>query len=623
MGPVSRYLLAALALICTSATPAFANVADAFNWQSEWGAIDLNSASDPAIPSSQHGVKSDIENAVALCRSTRSNGQIVPLDGDYSKIRTFNVDFDRDGRTDVVLDASNYFNGVAQTNTCPMRLCTDDGCILDIYRNTANTQILTQAPLGSMPCPVSARDNRECLSYCSATVEQCPGLFVHQRLVEWEGRAFSWQFISAGDYNREISSRTMSQSARILYRQPLNSNPIARMVRADAFCTNEERDVNGDGRVSAGENCVKYLQFVSENGGYFVDLYAPTRSIPGDENMTLWIKSPLHGNSAPMFFNRDAGIRNSAAHFRGTQMGDGYGIKLEQNTAVSMQLPNYNDSSGGGGFSFVEFFNRSNKDIFVPSNTDPEYSSFLRAVNADKVPNVTARPGTYQFTRWVGETSCANVNPACDQVITIAADRYCQRSTSAYADCSECSRIDDPQTIRGWPRNTCFFTTQCSGPPCPPPTSGDGGGGGGDCLTADVKIKMADGTEKHIAMIKPGDMVLAFSNKDLKAPLKPAKVKTTTITGEMATFELNDLKITAAHKVVLEDGKLMPARSVKIGDKILKEDGTVITVTKITETKTPQSVFNMDVEDADGYIAGGLRVEDFPAPEVINNSLEQ
>ena len=132
------------------------------------------------------------------------------------------------------------------------------------------------------------------------------------------------------------------------------------------------------------------------------------------------------------------------------------------------------------------------------------------------------------------------------------------------------------------------------------------------CLAPDTKILMADGTEKAVFTVKVGDVVKAFDAKHTKGDLITAKVKTLMTTENQKTIALNDLKITALHKVVLESGRAVAAKDIKIGDKVLQADGKVITITKIEKDSTPITVYNLGLDGADGYIAGGLRVLEYP-----------
>ena len=559
---------------------------------------------------------------------------------------------------DLFVDPSVYFAG-PQKPTCPVHICREDGCNTPIYLNVSDTQVLEGQAGASNACPASAAENTDCRKECAAAIQQCPGLFTFTRQVKWSGRLFAWGFMTAADYRAAREAHKNARpDKRSIYRDPMNGNPVLKLVRDKSFCNYEEMDVNGDGTVASSELCFKYLQFTDNKemcsgnvDGCFVDLYMPTVNVTGGENDSLYIDSSLDGSHQALdFFNRQVAV---AA--RGQTMGEGVGFRLDPNHAIAAQLPDYSSTGtadncrvvdyevevcgdgalgrvtvgggqsschtetrqkrvceGGDGpkeFMCRDYHNLSNKAVFIPAETDVEYQSFVDTANRGQLHDISVRDCERRFTRWVGLTSCASVNSACDQVITIAAERKCQRSTSAWASCGECEYSADNEPLAGWPRNSCYFTRECRGEPCPPDS-----GGHAFCVAGDTKVLMADGTEKQIIDVKIGDMVKAFDTKDPLKPLKNAKVKAQMITGEQQVIALNDLQITAIHKVVLEGGKVLEAKDVKVGDKVVKADGGIMGVTKITQNLKPITVYNLDIEGADGYVAGGLRVMDYPAP---------
>jgi hypothetical protein len=596
------FVLLLLAVSLLGTTPASAQeLSTLIDWQQKWGGLDLNGDDDPIIPASRHNAKSDIKNSVIAC----------PHASDLSKLKAYEIDLDSDGKKDIFVDPSPYFGGYPQGG-CPVHICDEKGCNTPIYHNDGDTQILEEKPAhhqGQPPvasCPATAALNDDCLAYCSATVQQCPALFNHVRTVKFSGRIFGWSFVSPNTFM--AFRETQKVGGQYLYRSALNGNPVFRAQRDDDYCTVTEMDVNHDGTIAANEKCIKYLQWTTDASmctgnvdACFIDLFSPPPlDTSAGSNDPLYIDSALDGaGKAINFFNRN-GVAQSA---RGATMGEGVGFKLSASHGISAQLPTFTGSSGGAAFMCNEYINRSNKDVFIPALTDKEYASFIDAAARGQIPDVTVRACERRFTQWLGTTSCSQVAPACNEVITIAAHRDCIRSTSALGACSECAQLADTAPLGGR-SNTCDYSQQCDGGACPEVHN--------FCLAADTKILMADGTEKDILAVKVGDLVKAFDSKDATKALIDAKVKSVLVTADKGTIALNDLKITDVHKVILEGGKRVEAKDVKIGDKIIDKDGKVIVVEKITKNLTPITVYNLDVEGADGYIAGGLRVMDYP-----------
>ena len=621
------------------------------DWVTKWGTIDLASDNDPVIPAARHGIKRDIKAAISGCKPS-------PQDPNFSKLKGYEVDFDSDGLTDAVLDPLGYFGGEAQLSTCPVQICREDGCNTPIYRNEGDTQIIEgHAPTGN-PCPATAEANTDCRKECSATEKQCPALFNHVRNVAWSGYIFSSKFMTSDEYMvmREGNKNTMPDK-RFIYREAINKNPVFRSVRDRSYCNLEEMDTNHDGVVSSNEGCIKFMQHTTSKAmcsgadGCFVDMYYPTVIVNATDDSARYIDDVLVSGVARNFFNPDYALAGrGATNIDGVDI-KGMGFKLRSGHGLASQVPNFDINAGlpeeckdvqydvevcdegfgrktvGGqgeptchtehkikkvctkpetNIQFVckEYFNRSAKDIFIPAESDAEYQSFISAATKGTIPDVSVRECERKFTPWVGTTSCAGVQVACNEVKKIAAERRCIRSTSSNGACGECAG-KDTQVIDGF-KDSCTFIAECPGEECPVAHN--------FCVSADTKVLMTDGSEKAIADVKVGDMVKAFDSKHPSNPLKDVKVTAVMITGEKEVISLNDLKITSVHKVILEGGKVVEAKSVKIGDKVIKADGKVETIKEITENKTPVTVYNMDVEGMDGYIAGGLRVLDYPVP---------
>jgi hypothetical protein len=356
--------------------------------------------------------------------------------------------------------------------------------------------------------------------------------------------------------------------------------------------------------------------------------------------------------------------------------GNGTGIDFTFGTSIAVQLNNQPvqwSISGQPPLSLncIEFTNAPNaskegKDIFIPTNTLREFQSFADAINAGQtwqeepagsgtfVPvggglhglNIYGQPCQTRFElysaanqgkanpngtqTWFGTTSCSQIPaPSCNQVTTISAQRYCQRVTGLLGNCSDCSSVTDPDpmldpgaggvissykiTKAANGTDVCYFQAYChSTSSCP----GLATGGHVFCLSPDTKIMMADGSEKTIDSVKAGDVVMSFDAKHARGILKTAKVKATTTTENQKLVQINDLKITPLHKVVLSNGRAVMAKDVKVGDKILKGSGLLMTVKTVKTDLDPITVYNLSLEgDADGYVADGLRVLQYPLPD--------
>jgi len=256
------------------------------------------------------------------------------------------------------------------------------------------------------------------------------------------------------------------------------------------------------------------------------------------------------------------------------------------------------------------------------------------------------------FSTWVGSMTCDSLaqRPACDQTRMISAQRRCQLENGANGQDLDCANANDPDglaastNLASWgfgdtqaggaiqdnpleqpitqfkadgktPGNVgMYMDTACfalSSAECP---SANVPAGHVFCLSPEIKITMGDGTEKAIKEIKAGEEVMAFNAKQSRSSaMGKATVKATAITKNQAVVQINDLKITPLHKVVLATGRAVLAKDVKVGDKLLMGNGQVMVVSTVKAQKKKITVYNLVLDQkSDGYIAGGVRVMSYP-----------
>lgn len=180
------------------------------------------------------------------------------------------------------------------------------------------------------------------------------------------------------------------------------------------------------------------------------------------------------------------------------------------------------------------------------------------------------------------------------------------------------SIINSPAiSYNGVKNDGCLFRAQCfakSGDACP---GAQTSGGHIFCFGPETKIMMADHQEKRIDQVVPGDRVVSFVGKSSKSnEFTAALVKATAITEKQKVLKINDLRVTPRHKIILSTGRAIRAEQLKIGDKMLRMDGSTEEVQSIQEAPEPIRVYNLVLEkEADGYIANGLRVLSYPIPK--------
>ncbi len=578
------FLLLALCITLNAGSAKASGLATQFDWQAAWGTI----LPDTKIPSVNFNVKNDISRAVELC-GTQSN---------YSLIPAYIVDVNGDGLADYLDGAYPFFaSGVAAG--CPIALCTaDQGCNISIYLHESVTQVLT-ASEGDTTCPAAPKDNTSCLSNCPATTDQCPALFKYNAPLVWDAPVISWSFIPVCTYNTMRSS-SLTAEGKTKYRLPFAGNNVLRTVRSSSLCTLEEQDTNNDGVIAASESCVKYYQFAY---GRFIDMYAPMASdLPA---------TPENDNRYTMVeYSRDAAMIDSddQKNWRSADNNTGINdVKLVGDGGFfSFQIKDYtgkgdlkNDKSGKENVDLMchEYANTSSNTYFVPTRTDLEVESFDKAAQSGRLEGVTVKDCRRRFTSWVGQTTCPAV--ACGQTITIAAERRCQRSSSAYGACSECDGAADPAPIYNSPDNKCFFSQVCAGPPC---------GNGGDCLPATAMILMADGSQKEMDKMRPGEKILGFKKDEPLGTLHPTTITEVHATDRSPLIQINDMKISQNHQIMNDNGHAISASLIRKGDHLIGLSGQPILVESVAPVEDDHAVYNFVLDGADGFIVDGLRV---------------
>ena len=138
--------------------------------------------------------------------------------------------------------------------------------------------------------------------------------------------------------------------------------------------------------------------------------------------------------------------------------------------------------------------------------------------------------------------------------------------------------------------------------------SGGGGGGGGNCLTGDVPIRMADGSEKPARDIKVNDLIMGFDPGIGHVPQSVFTVTSASQECVLVEFEGGSIEASTTHNwFVIDDGKrkIVSTFALKVGMKLVGEDDLEHEVTALTPTKT-QVVYWWNCLPNQCYFAGGV-----------------
>ena len=172
-----------------------------------------------------------------------------------------------------------------------------------------------------------------------------------------------------------------------------------------------------------------------------------------------------------------------------------------------------------------------------------------------------------------------------------------------------------------------FISPTATAVPSPTSVPGGGGGGGGGCLIAGTKITLADNSVTNIEELVVdlqlkstvfGDMPNTDNVDELKAwtSQSPAISSTTTYLNSITSYIVdkvynfnNGLLVSSKdhlHIVKIGDSwTTLETANVVIGNKLMTVLGEV-EITSIEISETPTTVYKLDVEPNDTYIANGV-----------------
>lgn len=642
---IAYLTLASLFLLgATANAHAATSTQEEFDWQQAWGKIGLGGANDEKINAENHQAKMDIKQAVIMCGSDATK---------IDHIKTYKLDFNGDQKTDYITDASPYFS-VYSNDTCYVNICTNtDGCYLSAYITDDPTNIISDPKKPPVNCPAKPEDNTTCETSCPATINKCPGNFKYNMRAGYNERVLSWSIISADDF----STWKINKHYKLL-----NGNPVLAVSLNGKKCYIDEMTYNNN-------SCVKYYQY--EGGlasGEFKDLYDNTDRTEGyygnvftyeffNKERSKEQRGQITGNGFYQRLNAagiskdgepDPGSDKIGLQISGFKRTDSSGAAIPSNMYINKHVDDHGkDKIVTTDLICMNLQNASGNSYFVPMNTDPEFNSFLNNLPA----GATATPCTLKLSDWLGDTNCDGVQIPYGQTVTIVAERFCTRSSSAYAPCQECIDAKVPGYEQG-----CKMQQQCTGTTCiltpqyVTSVNGDSSyvgkvttlqecldkkgfwkgidfnrwsdrfsypewcqltfselcAGGVDCVAADTLIALTDSKFARADQIKAGDIILGFDKPHGK--LKKAKVEKVTITQNQPMIRINDsLTMTSRHLAITSKGAMV-ADHLKVGEYLLLENGKKVKIEKISKEPSTGTVYNLKTEKGIGYIANGIRV---------------
>lgn len=127
----------------------------------------------------------------------------------------------------------------------------------------------------------------------------------------------------------------------------------------------------------------------------------------------------------------------------------------------------------------------------------------------------------------------------------------------------------------------------------------------GGCFSGDTEVLMADGTSRAIRDVRVGDRV-ATRRSERDSTLVSASVLSTHELQEDGYLLINgSVKVTPEHKLFV-NGAWKAAGDMVIGDQMTGSDGNAIPVRSLEWNRGIMTVYNLTVEDAHSFFAGGI-----------------
>lgn len=170
-----------------------------------------------------------------------------------------------------------------------------------------------------------------------------------------------------------------------------------------------------------------------------------------------------------------------------------------------------------------------------------------------------------------------------------------------------------------------------------PPT--EGGGTGGGCLAAGTLITMADGTQKPVEQLQAGEEVASYDiaeiaddeSREYMAAWRSGSLSLTPSTAVVesvhvidtdAFYTFNDTLVSSAtHTHLVFDGlnyRLKETQEVRVGESLVKQDGTLETITAISLEPRQGQVYLVNTEHLDVFVAGGYITHNNKLPDPTN-----
>jgi predicted lipid-binding transport protein (Tim44 family)/uncharacterized membrane protein YgcG len=132
------------------------------------------------------------------------------------------------------------------------------------------------------------------------------------------------------------------------------------------------------------------------------------------------------------------------------------------------------------------------------------------------------------------------------------------------------------------------------------------------CFLPESPILQADGSEKPISEVRPGDPVLAYSPEGRIVPTRVRNVIRHTVDEYVIlTTERQTIRATAEHPFYVGQGTFKTLDALKEGDRIFAREGESLSeqrIVSLLRVREPVPVFNLQTDHPNTFFAGGIVV---------------
>jgi len=132
---------------------------------------------------------------------------------------------------------------------------------------------------------------------------------------------------------------------------------------------------------------------------------------------------------------------------------------------------------------------------------------------------------------------------------------------------------------------------------------------GGGCFAADTRVLMADGTERVLATIKPGDVLRTGPRAHDLAHVMGTYCRTNTPVRELAFANGTCLSVTDEHPIWVDGCGWKRARDIVPGERVAGTNDTVITVVSSVPAARAEAVYTLELREDTAFYAKGVLVQ--------------